>query len=183
MGSTLELLGSVQGTGSSATLQFTGIPTDTQSFVLRGLVSESSSGAGILALRFNSDSGSRYAGRQYFYASSGGSMSSGAYNTVYTYLRLIDEIPGTSENVGYGRAQFESEIYSLAKQAESPGSPAAFTRWGTEYGDRLGWTAGAYAYTEAAPTATDVTTMEITLGSGGNFPTTTYMSLYKRPAS
>jgi len=110
-------------------------------------------------------------------------MASGAYNTVYTSIRLIDEIPGTSENSGYGRAQFESEIYSLAKQADSPGSPAAFTRWGSEYNDMLGWSAGVYAYTESAPTGTDVTTMEITLGSGGNFPTTTYMSLYKRPAS
>jgi|TARA_R100000479_G_C6318196_1_gene176704 hypothetical protein len=185
VGDALELVGTINGTGSSATLSFTGIDADSSmSWIVRGMFSSAGTNPAMLRVRMNNDSNARY---EYSYIQSyeGGTVSQSVGNAE-TYAQIAYG-PGTSYNVGYARSAINAEFYNLSDSSTSPGSPSFLCHYGGmgngNTGTVLGLYSGSYSYKHGAPTGTDVTSLDFFLADGSNFPATTVFSLYKRPTS
>jgi len=184
IGDKMKLLGQVSGAGA-ATITFSDIPcTESQSFVVRGVVSSASTATTTLRLRYNNVMNSFYHCHEMV-------SHVGAASTVQSYgldhhINVV-EIPGTGTNSGYGRSYFEIECFGLSNTSLSPGSPSTLARGGGRGGGATysvnGWVAGSLSYTAGFGTSTDVTSIVFDLESWANFPTTTHMSIYQRPTS
>ena len=185
VGDKLEFLGEVKGDGSSTTVALTGIPTDSCSFIVTGIVSMGSyTYSGDLRVRFNNDSNSRYDYCQYL-SSWGSNPAAGQYSAQNAIV--IVQAPGTG--ITDGRSWFWAEFWNLSKITTSPGAPSMMCEVGgknngssdTPYSGMTG--AGSYSYYGGAPTGTDVTNLTFDFGAGGVFPTTSVIRMYKRPTS
>lgn len=185
VGDALELVGTLNGTGSASTLTFDNIDADSSmSWIIRGMCSSSTTGSTLLQLRMNNDSNSRYYGTriQTYEGSSLAAYSQGASANPY-----VAYIPGSNYNVGYARTAVNIEFYNLSDSSTSPGSPSFLSRFGgmgngaTE--TVTGYYSGSYSYNLGAPTGTDVTEINLMTNDGSAFPSTTVFSLYKRPTS
>tara|TARA_R100000458_G_C8262043_1_gene237456 strand:+ start:583 stop:1146 length:564 start_codon:yes stop_codon:yes gene_type:complete len=185
VGDALELVGTINGTGSSATLSFTGIEADSSmSFIVRGMCSSAGSGSVYLRVRMNNDSNSRYFWKKVESWEAGNFSTSGGSSESFINVSYV---PGTSYNVGYARSGVNMEFYNLSDSSTSPGSPSVRSYTGGQgngnTGTFIGMYAGCYSYNLGAPTGTDVTSLDFILSDGSNFPATTVLSLYKRPTS
>jgi len=186
IGDKLEFVGEVQGDGSAGTLTISGIPTDSQSFILTGIASTvHSSYSAEIWVRFNNDANSRY--RWCAYLSSWGGNPSATQHTGTGVLMVT--IPPNTLNSGKARSWFYTELWNLSQKSTSPGSPSMMAEVGgknnttgdTPYSGMQG--AGSYSYTDGAPTGTDVTSLSFYLNSGAPFTSESILRLYKRPTS
>ena len=185
VGSKLEFVGEVKGDGSSTTIALTNIPTDSQSFIVTGIVSMGSyTYSGDLRVKFNNDSNSRYDYCNFL--SSWGSNPAVTQYTSQTSIVIV-QAPGTG--ITNGRSWFWAEFWNLSQIATSPGAPSMMCEVGgknnsssdTPYSGMTA--AGSYSYKRGAPTGTDVTNLTFDFGAGGVFPTTSVIRMYKRPTS
>lgn len=185
VGDALELVGTINGTGSSATLSFTGIDADSSmSWIVRGMFSSAGTNSAVLRVRMNNDSNARYEWSR-IQSYQGGSVGQSVGNAE-AYANIAYG-PGTSYNVGYARASINAEFYNLSDSSTSPGSPSFLCQFGGMGNQTteavIGFYSGSYSYKHGAPTGTDVTSLDFYLSDGSNFPATTVFSLYKRPTS
>lgn len=186
VGDKLELVGEVQGNGSSATMTLTGIPTDSQSFIVTGIGSMiHSSYSGAVWVRFNSDSNTRYKWCNLL-SSWGGNPSAGQFSG--SGIHIVD-VPPNTLNSGDARSWFYAEFWNLSQIATSPGAPSMRGEVGgknnttgdTPYSGFAG--AGSYSYQAGAPTGTDVTSLDFYLSAGFPWTTDSIIRMYKRPTS
>jgi len=173
----MEHIGSVSGTGSSATLSLTSIPNTYNSLILKGVGHTTNTSQTAASLRFNSDSNSNYdynrGGRDGTnnYAFQDENQSSG----LFAYL------PSASLNVGTMLMQLEMNIWSYQKASTRPGRVSYMCQANYHYSTSAqinflysGWFDGS-----GPGNADDVSSIQLIMATG-NWGSNTKFDLYGR---
>ena len=173
----MEYIASVQGTGSAATLTFTGIPNTYNSLVMKGVGHTTHTSQDLAKIRFNSDTGYNYVSNRggrdgtNNYAFQGGGISMAPF--AYT--------PSASLNVGTMLFQLDMNIWSYQKASTRPGCTSFMCQANYRHSDsaQIGF---LYSGWYKGDNTVDVTTINLIMTSG-NWGSNTKLDLYGRTDS
>lgn len=176
----MEYIGSVTGTGSAATLTFTGVPNTYNSLVLKGVGHTTNTSQTEAFIRFNNDSGSNY---DYNRGGRDGANDYAFQSENQSYA-LFAYLPSASLESGAMLSQLDMNIWSYQKASTSPGRVSYMCQANYRHSDTAqiqflytGWFDGS------TPGGTaDVTIISLHMGSG-NWGASTKFDLYGRTDS